>query len=136
MPSDGFLTFSNTMHRTIPLWSPGIRAGVNRQDALQEARLWRSLLTIDAGVWDSGARCSTLRTEDHHGALELASKHRISLNLSSEEYREVAALAEKARVSRAWIGRQALIEFLERHRARDIQFPLDLAATSERGRSR
>ena len=41
----------------------------------------------------------------------MASKHRISLNLTEEEYREVAALAEKARVSRAWIGRQALIEF-------------------------
>ena len=65
----------------------------------------------------------------------MASKHRISLNLTEEEYREVAALAEKARVSRAWIGRQALIEFLERNRARDIQFPLDLAAMSERGRS-
>ena len=66
----------------------------------------------------------------------MASKHRISLNLSSEEYIEVAALAEKARVSRAWIGRQALIEFLERHREREIQFPLDLAATAGRGRSR
>ena len=65
----------------------------------------------------------------------MASRHRISLNLTAEEYREVAALAEKARVSRAWIGRQALIEFLERNRARDIQFPLDLAAKSDRGRS-
>jgi len=66
----------------------------------------------------------------------MPSKHRISLNLSSEEYREVVALAEKARVSRAWIGRQALIEFLERHRAHDMQFPLELAAVSRSGERR
>ena len=63
----------------------------------------------------------------------MPSKYRISLNLSPEEYREVAALAVKARVSRAWICRQALIEFLDRHRARDLQFPLDIAAVPQRG---
>ena len=65
----------------------------------------------------------------------MPSKYRISLNLSPEEYREVAALAERAGVSRAWVGRRALIEFLERHRARDIQFPLDLATGPRRGAS-
>ena len=62
----------------------------------------------------------------------MASKHRVSLNLTPEEFREVAALAEDARVSKAWIGRQALIEFLERYRDRDLQLPLDLARTSLR----
>ena len=61
------------------------------------------------------------------GAVDMPSKHRISLNLTPEEFREVSALAEDARVSKAWIGREALIEFLERHRDRDLQLPLDLA---------
>ena len=60
-------------------------------------------------------------------------KHRVSLNLTPEEFREIAALAENARVSKAWIGRQALIEFLERYRDRDLQLPLDLARTSRGG---
>lgn len=63
----------------------------------------------------------------------MSSKYRISLNLAPEEYREIAALAENARVSKAWIGRQALIEFLERYRDRDLQLPLDLARTSREG---
>ena len=63
----------------------------------------------------------------------MASKHRVSLNLTPEEFREIAALAENARVSKAWIGRQALIEFLERYRDRDLQLPLDLARTTRGG---
>lgn len=63
----------------------------------------------------------------------MPSKHRVSLNLTPEEFREIAALAENARVSKAWIGRQALIEFLERYRDRDLQLPLDLARTSRGG---
>ena len=62
----------------------------------------------------------------------MPSKHRVSLNLTPEEYREIAALAEHARVSKAWIGRQALIEFLERYRDRDLQLPLDLARIPRR----
>ena len=63
----------------------------------------------------------------------MTSKHRVSLTLTPEEFREIAALAEHARVSKAWIGRQALIEFLERYRDCDLQLPLDLARTSRRG---
>lgn|GEM_PF-2640380 len=60
----------------------------------------------------------------------MPSTHRLSLNLSPEEHREIAALAEASRVSKAWIGRQALIEFLERYRGREVQLPLDLRRTS------
>ena len=63
----------------------------------------------------------------------MASKHRVSLNLTPGEFREIAALADHARVSKAWIGRQALLEFLERYRDRDVQLPFDLARTSRRG---
>ena len=64
----------------------------------------------------------------------MPSKHRLSLNLTPEEHREVAALAETSRVSKAWIGRQAVIEFLERYRDREaLQLPLDLRRTIGRG---
>ena len=64
----------------------------------------------------------------------MASKYRVSLNLGPEEYREVTALADVARVSKAWIGRQALIEYLERYRGRELQFPLDLTLPPSGGR--
>jgi predicted transcriptional regulator len=63
----------------------------------------------------------------------MPSKHRVSLNLSPEEHRELDALAKKARISKAWLGRQAIIEFLERYRDRDLQLPLDLATPRRRG---
>lgn len=63
----------------------------------------------------------------------MPSKHRVSLNLSPEEHRELDALAKKARISKAWLGRQAIIEFLDRYRDRDLQLPLDLATPRRRG---
>lgn len=82
----------------------------------------------------TASRCCTAHTT---GTLCLTpampSTHRLSVNLSPEEYREIAALAEASRVSRAWIGRQALIEFLERYREQEFQLPLDLRRTSRRG---
>lgn len=62
----------------------------------------------------------------------MPSKHRISVNLSSDELRELEALAEKSRISKAWLGRQAIIEFLERCRAPDLQLPLGLATPRRR----
>lgn len=44
------------------------------------------------------------------------SKHRISISLADDEYSELSAVAASSRVSTAWLGRQALIEFLERQR--------------------
>ena len=82
-----------------------------------------------ARVRIGAAPCALIK---HLAESTMPSKNRVSLNLTPEEYREIAALAEHARVSKAWIGRQALIEFLERHRGRDLQLPLDLARTSYR----
>lgn len=62
----------------------------------------------------------------------MPSKHRISVNLSSDEHRELEAVAEKSRISKAWLGRQAIIEFLDRYRAQDLQLPLDLATPRRR----
>ena len=69
---------------------------------------------------------------EHSPHPPMPSTHRLSVNLTPEEHREIAALAEASRVSRAWIGRQALIEFLERYRDRELQLPLDLRRASRR----
>ena len=60
--------------------------------------------------------------------LAMPSKHRISVNLSPDEYRELEALAGEVRVSKAWLGRRAIIDFLERHGSKgQPELPLWLA---------
>ena len=50
--------------------------------------------------------------------------HRISVGLSSREHTELRELSEKHHVSVAWLGRQAIAEFLERCRGKEFQIPL------------
>ena len=50
--------------------------------------------------------------------------HRISVGLSDAEHTELRALSAKHRVSVAWLGRQAILEFLERCRSNEFQMPL------------
>ena len=47
---------------------------------------------------------------------------------------ELCALAEKHHVSLAWLGRQAVAEFLERYQDRDLQLPLTFPPTRSPGR--
>lgn len=54
----------------------------------------------------------------------MAATERISVNLSLEEHRQLTALAEKARVSKAWLGRRAIAELLARYGEREFQLPL------------
>ncbi len=56
----------------------------------------------------------------------MATRPRISISVSEQEYTELSALAEKHRISLAWIGRRAIAEFLERYRERSLQLPLTL----------
>ena len=56
----------------------------------------------------------------------MASKYRVSVNLADNEYHELLALAEKHQVSMAWLGRQAIQEFLSRYRQEELQLPLTL----------
>ncbi len=58
----------------------------------------------------------------------MASKYRVSVNLDEQEHQELAALSEKFRVSVAWLGRQAIAEFLERYNKEELQLPLRLSA--------
>jgi hypothetical protein len=54
-------------------------------------------------------------------------KHRITINLSDNEYGQLAALAEVHDVSMSWIGQRAIAAFLEHERAEALQLPLSFA---------
>ena len=56
----------------------------------------------------------------------MVAKPRISISLPEQEYRELSALAEKHHISLAWLGRQAVVEFLERYQDRELQLPLTM----------
>ena len=59
----------------------------------------------------------------------MAAKTRFSVALDEHEYAELAVMAEKHRVSMAWLVRHALTEFLDRYRSEELQLPLRLVAT-------
>ena len=65
----------------------------------------------------------------------MPSNQRISINLTPEEHRELAALAEKARVSKAWLGRRAISELLERYRQSGFLPPLSSTSVDVRNSS-
>lgn len=76
----------------------------------------------------------------HYAATErdggqMASKSRVTVNLSGAEYKELSAIAGKLRVSMAWVGRQALLEYIERARQDGLQLPLGLPAKKSQGPS-
>ena len=53
-------------------------------------------------------------------------KTRFSVALDEQEYAELSAMAEKHRVSMAWLVRHAVTEFLEQYRSEELQLPLRL----------
>ena len=52
----------------------------------------------------------------------------MTINLEDREYAELSALSDKHRVSLAWLGRQAIVELLERCESEDLQLPLNLSS--------
>lgn len=64
----------------------------------------------------------------------MTSKHRLTVNLSDEEADALADLAEKSKVSKAWLGRHAICSLLERAQDDDGQIPLPLAAAGAGGK--
>lgn len=56
----------------------------------------------------------------------MAANHRVTVNLEAPEYSQLSALADKHRISLAWLGRRAIIEFLERNDQEKLQLPLRL----------
>ncbi len=59
----------------------------------------------------------------------MATKTRFSVALDDQEYATLAAVAEKHRISMAWLVRQAVADFLERYRDENTQLPLRLTMT-------
>ena len=64
----------------------------------------------------------------------MTTRPRISISLPDRDYTALCALAEKHDISLAWLGRQAVAEFLERYRDRDLQLPLTLPSARAAGR--
>ena len=60
----------------------------------------------------------------------MVAKTRFSVALDEQEYAELSAMAEKHRVSMAWLVRHAVTEFLERHQSEQLQIPLPLVGRS------
>ena len=54
----------------------------------------------------------------------MVSKHRISVNLSEQEYQELSSLSEQYRVSMAWLGRKTIENLLEKFENEELQLPL------------
>ena len=82
-----------------------------------------TILTNPHFVQHNAAKCSE-EVYDLVGRGRMPQNHRISVGLSSAEHDELRQLSEKHRVSVAWLGRQAITEFLERHRNKEFQLPL------------
>ena len=53
-------------------------------------------------------------------------KRRVAVNLPDNTYDQLAALAQRYRVSMAWLGHQAILEFLDKYQDRTVQLPLKL----------
>lgn len=60
----------------------------------------------------------------------MSSKNRVTVNLSEEEHADVFSMAGNFNVSVAWIGRQAIREFLQKYRdaSKDLPLPLKVEA--------
>ena len=58
----------------------------------------------------------------------MTSKHRITVNLSEDEYQKLLVIAEEHRVSMAWIARTSINNFLENYRNNPSQLPLVLGS--------
>lgn len=62
----------------------------------------------------------------------MTSKHRITVNLTDDEYDRLENLAEKSKVSKAWLGRHAISSLLDRADKNDDQMPLPLPLARQR----
>ena len=62
----------------------------------------------------------------------MAAKNRVTVNLEDREYRELSTLSDRHSISLAWLGRRAIIEFLERCEEENLQLPLNLSPERRR----
>jgi predicted transcriptional regulator len=64
--------------------------------------------------------------------MQMTSKNRLTVNLSDEETVQFERLAENLKVSKAWLGRRAIIELLDQTQQHDIQPALPLNIPRQR----
>lgn len=67
---------------------------------------------------------------------QMVSKNRITVNLSDDEFSALGELAERSKVSKAWLGRHAITSLLERAQEDVQQLPLPLARAPLSGSKR
>lgn len=65
----------------------------------------------------------------------MVAKTCFSVALDEHECAELASMAERHRVSMAWLVRHAVTEFFNGYRSEDLQIPLHLAATRRERRN-
>lgn len=58
---------------------------------------------------------------------------RLSVALTNPEHSELLALKDRHGVSMAWLGRQAIVEFIEKYRDEQAQLPLRLTRRGQGG---
>ncbi len=63
------------------------------------------------------------------------SKNRLSVSLTDSELNELLSLKDRHHVSLAWLGRQAILEFIAKYREEHMQLPLKLTMRSIHDRS-
>lgn len=63
---------------------------------------------------------------------DMTSKSRVTVNLAEDEHAALDQLAARLKVSKAWLGRQAISEMLERAQKDEAQLPLPLARLRQR----
>lgn len=62
----------------------------------------------------------------------MKANHRITINLTDEEYHAITAVAERFRVSMAWLGRHALSEAVEKYKnTGQLAMPFDSVSDKE-----
>ena len=64
-----------------------------------------------------------------------SSKNRLSVSLTDSEVIELLSLKDRHHVSLAWLGRQAILEFIDKYREEHVQLPLKLSMRSAHDRS-
>jgi hypothetical protein len=55
-------------------------------------------------------------------------KHRLAANLTDGEFAELAQMARKYGVSLSWLGRKAILDFIDRYRNEQLPLPLSTEA--------
>jgi hypothetical protein len=64
-----------------------------------------------------------------------SSKNRLSVGLTDAELNELLSLKDRHHVSMAWLGRQAIVEFISKYREENMQLPLKLPMRGTHERS-